>query len=662
MEDRGWKPILRKYGGNGRRISASDNEIHTIFVDNLPESMDPKGLYNIFNNYGIVKDVYIPNKRRKLTRSRFGFVRYACQVAADMAIQKAHGIWCDNRALKVKIADFVQGKAEKQQPLTTPDGRRGIVTTSRAPSMVQKGKSYAQIVGGHGLTSNSNISIQVNEEGNGWLYDSVIVRLKSQHLVVEFEEELKNRGMGDVQIRVGGGRDIVLTFQSVEIMTEKLKTMEGWIQLWSESVKVWQKGMILDQERFVWLTCYGVPLNLWSCKTFSSIGRSWGEVIGIDEDTSKMRSFQSGKVRIATKCMESINTTIILRCKGVDYPVKVCEDQVVISEVVYKQCKCYSIQSQPENSFSNNVVQEQEQQSVVGSKKGEDEADVEGHVGGVLDSRGVEEEGGSTVKHTDHIDTNGRGRVLSASRVEETILSGRQSDCLQKQLGGEGKACEAQPIKSLQNPIPIQNEGNQNSADVIVTPGFMRSLSGPQKDVPGLNIEVLLSKAHAIECGNIMGHRSSDLSDPMDQLTQVDIGQTSMGKEIQVRGEKESHGGIKFNSAVVEHKRKNIIKEKPRGMAKYQRKKKGNLQVGVDSVLNFRKGAIFRSAAAAISLSMASKSGSGQLLLNEAEASLQIGKLLGLKCKGKDEEVLSKLMELEAKDKEMLGTRGTKAD
>ena len=81
----------------------------------------------------------------------------------------------------------------------------------------------------------------------------------------------------------------------------------------------------------------------------------------------------------------------------------------------------------------------------MGSKKGEDEADVEGHVGGVLDSRGVAEEGGLMVKHDDHIATNGRDRVLSVSRVEETIMSTRQLDCLQKQLGGEGKCHDPNP-------------------------------------------------------------------------------------------------------------------------------------------------------------------------------------------------------------------------
>ncbi|GMP42701.1 hypothetical protein CsSME_00012353 [Camellia sinensis var. sinensis] len=71
----------------------------------------------------------------------------------------------------------------------------------------------------------------------------------------------------------------------------------------------------------------------------------------------------------------------------------------------------------------------------------------------------------------------------------------------------------------------------------------------------------------------------------------------------------------------------------------------------MQSSLNLRKGAVFRSAVAAISLSMASKSSRGRLRLSEAEASLQIEKVLGVDCDGKEEEVISKLEELEAADK-----------
>ncbi|XP_028085071.1 uncharacterized protein LOC114286171 [Camellia sinensis] len=59
---------------------------------------------------------------------------------------------------------------------------------------------------------------------------------------------------------------------------------------------------------------------------------------------------------------------------------------------------------------------------------------------------------------------------------------------------------------------------------------------------------------------------------------------------------------------------------------------------------------------------MPSKSGSGQRLLNEAEASLQIGQVLGLNCEGNEGEVISKLMEVEAQYKEMMRRRGGDAE
>ncbi|XP_028105769.1 serine/arginine-rich splicing factor SC35-like [Camellia sinensis] len=78
----------------------------TVFVDNLPDSFDPKGLFSLFNNFGVVRDVFIPNKRRRISSTRFGFVRYDCRVAANVAIQRANGLWVEDRALKVKEADF----------------------------------------------------------------------------------------------------------------------------------------------------------------------------------------------------------------------------------------------------------------------------------------------------------------------------------------------------------------------------------------------------------------------------------------------------------------------------------------------------------------------------------------------------------------------------
>ncbi|GMP41887.1 hypothetical protein CsSME_00011832 [Camellia sinensis var. sinensis] len=103
----GWNPIIRRRKNTSwQRGSRKEQGLITIFVDNIPESMDPKGLFTLLCKFGIVKDVFIPGKRRQATRSRFGFVRYNCEVAAEIAIQKANGPWCDNRALMLKKAEY----------------------------------------------------------------------------------------------------------------------------------------------------------------------------------------------------------------------------------------------------------------------------------------------------------------------------------------------------------------------------------------------------------------------------------------------------------------------------------------------------------------------------------------------------------------------------
>ncbi|KAL7225716.1 hypothetical protein ACSBR1_020970 [Camellia fascicularis] len=155
--------MLRKHDGQGNKNKGLEDAIHTVFVDDLPKSMDPKGLYALFTKFEVVRDVFIPNKRRKMSRLRFGFVHYSCPVEARMVVQKANGLWCDNRILKVKVAEFVKGKEVRQGPSEISVGRRGVGSTSWAPVAVQGRKSYAQVVSGRGLVANTSITVSVSK-------------------------------------------------------------------------------------------------------------------------------------------------------------------------------------------------------------------------------------------------------------------------------------------------------------------------------------------------------------------------------------------------------------------------------------------------------------------------------------------------------------------
>ncbi|XP_028067732.1 polyadenylate-binding protein 5-like [Camellia sinensis] len=108
----GWQPVLYGKRRLDRREGSrkSGKGIFTIFVDNIPWSMNPKGLFSLFSKFGIVKDVYIPSKTRKSTKTRFGFVRFDCPVAVAVAIQKTNRLWCEDKELYVKRVEFEKAR------------------------------------------------------------------------------------------------------------------------------------------------------------------------------------------------------------------------------------------------------------------------------------------------------------------------------------------------------------------------------------------------------------------------------------------------------------------------------------------------------------------------------------------------------------------------
>ena len=104
LRNGGWIPVVRQWRGGDAQSKEGKNGFFTVFVDNIPSVMDAKALYKLFTKFGIVKDAFIPFKRRKVTNSRFGFVRYDCHKSASVAIQKANDLFVDDMMLMVKMA------------------------------------------------------------------------------------------------------------------------------------------------------------------------------------------------------------------------------------------------------------------------------------------------------------------------------------------------------------------------------------------------------------------------------------------------------------------------------------------------------------------------------------------------------------------------------
>ncbi|GAB2292515.1 hypothetical protein Dimus_026751 [Dionaea muscipula] len=106
-----WIPVLRKKKFMQDRQREMDKQV-TLYVEGIPEAVNPKGLFNLFTKYDIISDVFILNKKNKVGK-RFGFVRYGCSVSAEMAILRVNGIWMGKGAMLVKVDKYSTALAAK---------------------------------------------------------------------------------------------------------------------------------------------------------------------------------------------------------------------------------------------------------------------------------------------------------------------------------------------------------------------------------------------------------------------------------------------------------------------------------------------------------------------------------------------------------------------
>ncbi|KAF7123922.1 hypothetical protein RHSIM_Rhsim12G0049400 [Rhododendron simsii] len=106
-------------------------------------------------------------------------------------------------------------------------------------------------------------------EGNGWLYRSAVAKLHRLISIDELKVQMAGMGVDNVLVRAMGGRSVILTCNNNEELENLLKV--NCLQRWFSEIKAWE-GQATCIERFVWLCCYGIPLNGWSNTSFKAIG------------------------------------------------------------------------------------------------------------------------------------------------------------------------------------------------------------------------------------------------------------------------------------------------------------------------------------------------------------------------------------------------------
>ncbi|KAL7200744.1 hypothetical protein ACSBR1_032636 [Camellia fascicularis] len=294
-----------------------------------------------------------------------------------------------------------------------------------------------------------------------------------------------HKGAKDILVREGGGGDVIISFNSKEAKASNIILLKSWSNDWCEYITEWRPGMYLQQERCVWISCYGVPPNLWNSVTFRKIGQLWGEVVLLHRDVCSPKSFRCGRFKIVTQVMNPINTSLNLECKGRIYPVRVLEELISVED----SCSSVDLNSNGTTKAACSDIngglplpadlcldRDDADKAVIVALSSNVEADKAAvgcslsHVSAVKETRDGE----------DFSNETGVG-VVESSLPMDGQPQGQCNHAIQNGVEATFVCNTQQPVGGT---VHVPN----------LTQGFMKSLSQPFIDGPGIQLEIALGQ------------------------------------------------------------------------------------------------------------------------------------------------------------------------
>ncbi|MED6193567.1 hypothetical protein PIB30_020711 [Stylosanthes scabra] len=316
---------------------------HTVFVDNLPKSILKGEIFKEFWHCGVVKDLYISRKWRQSRRRPFAFVRFATRKEADGAVKEMNGRVWNGKRMHVKISRFRRGRERYMGRVMVKDMRLGERSSSQYPNgrnqasrNVRWGKGKAvntkqrwvptgRLVGTGGMEAQITKTTIEGDKGG----EEKRRRRKEVEVlgVLEKKEMLKRSLMG-----VNG--------DTIEFEMTKKAVLENWKgpgviecrDIKEEAVKDDAWSSVFDEIRLhwdhfsglsrrVWVEVMGLPVYVWSEKTFRSIAELWGKYIYADNRTEEYKSFTVARFLIDSFEWEMINEWILIKVEGRQFEV-----------------------------------------------------------------------------------------------------------------------------------------------------------------------------------------------------------------------------------------------------------------------------------------------------------------------------------------------------
>nr|XP_025703686.1 serine/arginine-rich splicing factor 2-like [Arachis hypogaea] len=141
-----------------------ENESFSIFVDNLPEDISKRELFQLFNWIGRINDIYLARKQKHSGIYIFAFIRYTTKGGALKAIDEMNRMRLRGKMVFVGEAKYKRMSDVKDMSKTQPHGDDRNAMPRQKPKEGEETKKNLAI-------SNKDLTkekIVQDPHGNGW--------------------------------------------------------------------------------------------------------------------------------------------------------------------------------------------------------------------------------------------------------------------------------------------------------------------------------------------------------------------------------------------------------------------------------------------------------------------------------------------------------------
>ncbi|GJT62359.1 RNA-directed DNA polymerase, eukaryota [Tanacetum coccineum] len=254
----------------------------TVFVTNFPDHIRAQDLWGLCKVYGSVVDVYIPFKKSK-TGKRFAFICFIKVNNLERLIENLCTILIGSFHLYANTVCFNRKPRQKGMfNNSNMNQNNGKGNFSNTTSVGNSKGSFASILkeGVHQQPVTTTPTLVLDDLclKDCDFSSSLMCQVKDVTAIPNLHIILSEEGFQSIHITYLGGLWVLIKFESFDVL-EKFCKHVG-ISSWFSSIKP-PINSFVSNERIVWISIEGLPINAWTSNTFSKFAQKWGDLIVI---------------------------------------------------------------------------------------------------------------------------------------------------------------------------------------------------------------------------------------------------------------------------------------------------------------------------------------------------------------------------------------------